>query len=298
MRSRQNFELLPSDMVRAIASHLNFRDFLALSTVSKNTHTLFRPYYLQNLHNRFFELLGQANYIKLEKLLLSNPHLVFEKKVQVEGNKSDRKSLLEMAVEDYDIHALRLFEVVLQNNPQQLSRFGKELSEPHNFVDLGPFFQACEAYIKKVDEPEITRSAIDTAWLELGKAQRSLLPPSMLNQFCDKNLIWSEDSEFVSKPNSSPVVIDRYSHNRGYQPLKIEDLGVLFALVRTAGPCYAHGTFANKKNPPTSEGVKTDLKIFKRLLGKKQALIEEYIQSVATKYAEISSTDQTCKVMN
>ena len=226
-------DLPPEIQKDVIASHLDKQALGRLMQTSKDMYTLFKK---PLKSAKLLDFVTEANYTEAEKIVAVDPLLMFQSVLlKYSDGKSESISPLKFAFKVYDTYMWEMFLGKIQKNSESMKCFLRQAEEQTEHVSLAPLFAEYDEYIKLIDPPGNSMTALQGIMLKIGKMQKEVLPFHMLKEFCREGVYWRNDSKFDVRKMQRPGLcyIFNKSINSYIDLLSfIPTLGVTFTLAR------------------------------------------------------------------
>lgn len=240
----------------------------------------------QEAVNELFDAARMADYQKAEELLRNDPSLMFRPIHQAEGN--ELLTPLTYAFKVYDTALWKMFYEPVKHDSTLKALFIKQAQDPIDPVDLNPLFEAYETFLQAMDARtthEISDSALDEAWRQIGTAQRSTLPIHMQMEFSRKEKTWNTNSSFEVQTRIHPKNCSIWNYD-GSLTKSLPALwagnewGNSYSLTRGHGQrCLFTPSIRGLGLIPS---VRLDLAIFRRLLETRKNDLTEFLDHLFT----------------
>ena len=249
---------LPVELLDMVGKHLTPKDRRELAATDRRMHSVFHQ---SNLHAKFLKCVAYGQQDKAEKLLSQvfqgQPNkiqaaLLHQGTLTTYAGETFNCSAYEYAYWAKDTHMCRMLERYMDNatKAQMLTRIDaieangltcqqndQEYHSSH--FDFTPLKEAYQRYLEGYDAWYAARnwSALDAAWLDVGKAQRNV-PAHVAQEYCRPDRSFDPRPEFNEATLPRGLTFYNWTTDRGdsWFPLTASNsgLGFDFALIRAA----------------------------------------------------------------
>ncbi|MBA3662028.1 MAG: hypothetical protein H0W64_09880 [Gammaproteobacteria bacterium] len=262
--NRSFLEELPIEIPdHEIAPNLDKQSLLYSMLTSQRMYHFFK----QPLETiKLLDFVNCADYEHAQAMINISPALMFMPFTikKIDGS-YQTTTPLKLAYELLDTYMWKMFWEKIKTNPQWVALFLEQVHGQTEHVNLDPLFAEYKKYQDQYKlwlQDKITNSELATAWLNVGKKQREILPRHMLKEFCRPGHSWGPESLFDVTVDPIPTDNKIYNYLTSEMvtlfPFKPDcGLGNDFTLTRSADVTLPGGNQVRlwKSQWNTTEGV-------------------------------------------
>jgi hypothetical protein len=201
-----------------VVPYLDLQDVSNVALTSKSMFKMFaKPLQIGTLLN----LILAADYEKVKNIITRQPEIMFQWapfKYENHTVKVENISALKLSFSLLDTRMWKICWEAIKDNPNYIAKFFAQSKETKNFLNLEPLFTEYKNYhmqYKRWLRGIIYNTALEQAWLAVGRMQRKILPVHMMKEFCREDITWTHGSSFRVADATCPTHTNVYNYDTG-----------------------------------------------------------------------------------